>query len=61
MSEIEKLRAWVAKQLIVALGPPCACPDCIGRRTEVPQVAARAASAVTPAREAKRVGKEDAF
>lgn len=61
MTEIERFRAWVAKQLIVPTGPPCACADCIRRRTAVRQVTTRAASAATIAREAQRVGKEDAF
>jgi len=61
MTEIERLRAWVAKQLIVSIGPPCACADCIRRRTEVGQVATRAASTAPPtARETKRFGKKDA-
>jgi len=61
MTEIEKLRAWVVKQLIVSTGPPCACADCIRRRTEVGQVEKRATSAAPTARDTKRFGKEDAF
>jgi len=61
MTEIEKLRAWVAKQLIVAIGPPCACADCIRRRTEVGPVATCVTSAAPTARETKRFGKKDAF